>query len=185
MSQIQIRAEVDRQDINICRFTVDRPVYAGSVVYNSRQEASGERLGEALFAFDSISRVEVSDNIVTITKKSEEDWRILGRKIGMSIRGYLDPSSIVPEELLKEKIREIIDNKINPDVAAHGGYIELVDVKPNAVYIRMRGGCHGCGAADATLKMGIERAIREHYPQIVEVLDVTDHDTGANPYYKR
>lgn len=80
MSQIQIRADVDRHDINICRFTVDRPVYAGSVVYNSPQEARGEKLGEALFALNSIAKVEITDNVVTVTKKTDEDWRILGAR---------------------------------------------------------------------------------------------------------
>jgi Fe/S biogenesis protein NfuA len=68
-------------------------------------------------------------------------------------------------------------------VAGHGGYIELIDVKDNTAYIRMMGGCQGCGAADITLKAGIERMIFEEVPEITEVLDVTDHGAGTNPYY--
>jgi Fe/S biogenesis protein NfuA len=84
---------------------------------------------------------------------------------------------------LKEKVQELIENMINPAVAAHGGYIELIDVKESTAYIRMSGGCQGCGAADVTLKAGIERLIFEEIPEITEVLDVTDHASGANPYY--
>ena len=47
----------------------------------------------------------------------------------------------------------------------------------------MGGGCQGCGAADITLKSGIERLIKEELPEVVEVLDTTDHGAGANPYY--
>jgi Fe/S biogenesis protein NfuA len=47
----------------------------------------------------------------------------------------------------------------------------------------MGGGCQGCGAADVTLKAGIERLIKEELPEIEEVLDATDHAAGTNPYY--
>ena len=55
---------------------------------------------------------------------------------------------------LKEKVQALLDNSINPAVAGHGGYIELIDVKDNTVYIQMSGGCQGCGGADVTLKAG-------------------------------
>ena len=84
---------------------------------------------------------------------------------------------------LKERVQALLDNSINPAVAGHGGYIELIDVKDNTVYIQMSGGCQGCGAADVTLKSGIERLLREELPEIEEVLDTTDHASGSNPYY--
>ncbi len=87
------------------------------------------------------------------------------------------------EKGLRDRIQELIDNSINPAVAGHGGYIELLDVKENTVYLRMGGGCQGCGAADVTLKAGIERMIFEEVPEVTEVLDVTDHASGGNPYY--
>jgi Fe/S biogenesis protein NfuA len=84
---------------------------------------------------------------------------------------------------LKEKVQDLLDNAINPAVAGHGGYIELIDVRDTTVYIRMSGGCQGCGAADVTLKAGIERMIFEEVPEVTEVLDTTDHGAGSNPYY--
>jgi Fe/S biogenesis protein NfuA len=90
----------------------------------------------------------------------------------------------MPEETtLKDKVQELLDTAINPAVAGHGGYIELIDVKESTVYIRMSGGCQGCGAADVTLKAGIERMIFEEIPEVTEVLDTTDHASGSNPYY--
>ena len=83
----------------------------------------------------------------------------------------------------KDKVQDLIDNMINPAVAGHGGYIELVDVKEGTAYVKMLGGCQGCGAADVTLKAGIERLIFEEIPEVTEVLDVTDHESGASPYY--
>jgi Fe/S biogenesis protein NfuA len=86
-------------------------------------------------------------------------------------------------EDLKSRVQTLIDNMINPAVAGHGGFVDLIDVKDNKVYLQMGGGCQGCGAADITLKSGIERLIKEELPEVEEVLDTTDHASGANPYY--
>jgi Fe/S biogenesis protein NfuA len=85
---------------------------------------------------------------------------------------------------LRAKVQELIDSTINPAVAGHGGFIELLDVKDNKVYLAMGGGCQGCGAADVTLRSGIERLIKEELPEVEEILDATDHASGANPYYQ-
>ncbi|MBI4014317.1 MAG: NifU family protein [Candidatus Rokubacteria bacterium] len=87
------------------------------------------------------------------------------------------------EKSVHDRVRDLLETAINPAVAGHGGYIELIDVKDSTVYIRMSGGCQGCGAADITLKAGIERMIFEEVPEVTEVLDVTDHASGSNPYY--
>ena len=73
---------------------------------------------------------------------------------------------------------------MNPAVAAHGGRISLVDVQDDTVYIRLEGGCQGCGMAEATLKQGVEVEIKQAVPSITAVLDVTDHAGGSNPYYR-
>jgi Fe-S cluster biogenesis protein NfuA len=86
-------------------------------------------------------------------------------------------------EDLKTRVQDLIDNMINPAVAGHGGWVELIDVQEDRVYLQMGGGCQGCGAADITLKAGIERLLKEEIPEIQEVLDTTDHASGSNPYY--
>ena len=81
-------------------------------------------------------------------------------------------------------VREVLDSRINPGVAAHGGHIALIDVRGPRVYLRLEGGCQGCGMADVTLKQGVEAEIKRAVPEIEEILDVTDHATGSNPYYQ-
>ena len=81
-------------------------------------------------------------------------------------------------------IQQLLDERINPAVAAHGGHIALVDVQGDRVYIRLEGGCQGCGMADVTLKQGVEVEIRRVAPTIAAVLDVTDHAGGTNPYFQ-
>ena len=74
--------------------------------------------------------------------------------------------------------------QINPQIAAHGGFAELVAVDGSIAYLRMGGGCQGCGMAAVTLSQGIEVAILDTVPEITEVVDVTDHAGGTNPYYQ-
>ncbi len=81
-------------------------------------------------------------------------------------------------------ILEVLEKQINPSVAAHGGHISLVDVQDDTVYIRLEGGCQGCGMADVTLKQGVVTEIQRVAPGITNVLDVTDHAGGSNPYYQ-
>ncbi len=82
-----------------------------------------------------------------------------------------------------QEIQKLIDERINPAVAAHGGQVELLNVEDEAVYIHMGGGCQGCGMANVTLKHGIEAMIQEAFPEIKRVIDATDHTAGVNPYY--
>lgn len=190
-SEIQIRAEVDRQDIRVCRFTVDRPVHEGSGVFTSAEEAENNKLAERLFKIGGIEKVEINNNVVAVTQSGEEDWRQIGKRIGTSIRAHLNPPPEIPEgdrlppDEVRRRVQQVLDEMINPGVASHGGYVELLDVEDDNVFIRMGGGCQGCGAADMTLKMGVERLIREQVPQVREIMDATDHAAGMNPYYQQ
>ncbi len=101
------------------------------------------------------------------------------------IKDYLDASSkpglSTPEA---QVILQLLEERINPSVASHGGHISLVDVTEDTAYIRLEGGCQGCGMANVTLKQGIEVEIRRAVPKITTVLDTTDHAGGSNPYYE-
>ncbi len=80
-------------------------------------------------------------------------------------------------------VKRVLDNEINPAVASHGGHISLIGVKDKIAYLRLGGGCQGCGMADVTLKQGVVVAIKKAVPEILDVLDVTDHAGGRNPYF--
>lgn len=84
---------------------------------------------------------------------------------------------------MRRRIQKVIEDMVNPAVASHGGRVDLVDFVNNNVYLRLSGGCQGCASSSATLKNGIERLIREEFPTIGDIVDVTDHASGENPYY--
>ena len=85
---------------------------------------------------------------------------------------------------MMRQLEKLFDDMIRPALAAHGGNIELIDVDNNVVYVKMTGGCQGCASSQATLTDGVERLLKQHYPDIEKVVDMTDHDSGENPYYK-
>lgn len=87
------------------------------------------------------------------------------------------------ENPIAQRVQDVLDREINPGVASHGGVVALEAVEGDAAIVRLGGGCQGCGAADVTLKSGIEGAILAAVPEIKRVLDVTDHASGTNPYY--
>jgi Fe/S biogenesis protein NfuA len=85
---------------------------------------------------------------------------------------------------LAQRVIEILERDVNPAIAAHGGRADLVAVEEDAAYLRLSGGCQGCGMATVTLGQGIEVAITEAVPEIERVVDVTDHASGTNPYFE-
>jgi Fe/S biogenesis protein NfuA len=92
-----------------------------------------------------------------------------------------------PEALANDlalRVAAVLEEQINPAIAAHGGYAELVGVVDERAYVLMGGGCQGCGLAAVTLSQGITTAIQDAVPEIREVIDVTNHAAGNNPYYQ-
>jgi Fe/S biogenesis protein NfuA len=83
-----------------------------------------------------------------------------------------------------QQLIQVLEQQINPAIAAHGGSAELVAVDESTAYLRLGGGCVGCGMVSVTLRQGIEVALREAVPVITRVIDVTDHASGTNPYYE-
>jgi Fe/S biogenesis protein NfuA len=85
---------------------------------------------------------------------------------------------------IAQRVRDIVEHQVNPAIASHGGRAELVAVEEPIAYVRLSGGCQGCGMASVTLHQGIEVAIRDNVPEIHQVVDVTDHQSGSNPYFE-
>ncbi len=88
-----------------------------------------------------------------------------------------------PAGELADRVKHVLETRVNPAVASHGGQISLVDVDDADVYLELGGGCQGCGMARVTLKQGVEKMLREAIPDIGEIHDITDHAAGADPYY--
>ena len=197
---VAIRAETSVADPDTCKFTLSRAVRSGGpFFFKNRERAAGSPLAEQLFALVGVAHVLVADNVVTVGKEASASWTELKSAIGAAIRtqllsgtpgiGDLSPAMAgAPVDLsgdVAERIRAVLEQRVNPSIAAHGGRAELVAVEDDAAYLRLSGGCAGCGMAAVTLSQGIEVALRESVPEITRVIDVTDHAAGTNPYYEK
>ncbi len=178
-----------------CKFTVDRPVYPGGSAYFGNREAAKESaLAQRIFEIAEVENILIADNQITVTKSGFDAWPLIGKQIGAKIREHMQSgepavseqydTAMPPEAEIRMKVQNLLDGEINPALGMHGGWVELIDVRKNSVYLKLGGGCQGCGSAKLTMKMGVERVIRERIPEVGEILDTTDHAAGRNPFYK-
>ena len=164
--------------------------------------------------FDVVDAAAAEDAVIhhddlTIIVPSESIERLTGATLGMS-RDLLNPGLSVTNPNrpaappspspavgaagappvgdlsgdVAQRILQVLERQINPSIASHGGRADLVAVEDETAYLRLSGGCQGCGMASVTLGQGIEVAIKDNVPEITNVVDVTDHAQGANPYYE-
>jgi len=196
IDKITINSEVDTRNPAICRFTVNRTLHIGTASFENKAETEQSVLAQKLFEIEGITRVQLIGHLLVLSKAPEQGWTELIKRIEGILEAFLVSGFALSQEEVedrmmligrgtKQKVQYLLAHKINPGVAAHAGFVELVDVKDNNVYIRLGGGCQGCGAADFTLRQGIEAIIRKEIPEILKVLDVTDHAAGMNPYYQK
>ena len=148
----------------------------------------------------SADLVEQHGDLTLIIPKGDSD-NLRGAKLTMS-RDLLNPGLTIQNpngpsptilgngdlpELsgsVAEQAVQVMNDVINPAIAAHGGFGEIVAVEEDTVYVRLGGGCVGCGMAEVTLSQGIESTLQDMVPEILRVVDVTDHASGENPYYE-
>ena len=164
--------------------------YTYDVYFQNKADASSD---DAIIEVGGIGIVVPGASIAGISGAKLD----LGGEDGSGGLIILNPNSPhsdelpLPEELLNadlsgpvaQEIIRVLQEEINPAIAAHGGRADLVAVAESIAYLQLSGGCQGCGMASVTLSQGIEVAIKEAVPQITSVRDVTDHMHGSNPYY--
>ena len=100
-------------------------------------------------------------------------------------RGFsVDNPNPLWEDPTAQSIQDVLDSKVNPGISSHGGFVSLVEYKEDTAYIAFGGGCQGCGLVDVTLKQGVEVMIRESVPEVQNIVDLTDHASGDQPFYE-
>ncbi len=194
-----IRITAEPVDNHRCKFVVSQPLHAAGVRrFASAADAKGSPLAEAIFAIPAggVTEVIVSGNIVTVVKDNPAPWPAVGKAVGAAIRAAAasgappvatkaaPAAGAVDDDALYERVARLFEDQVNPMVARHGGRVELIDVQDAVVMLRMGGGCQGCGMADVTLRQGIEGMLAQHIPEVRGIVDITDHTSGANPYFQ-
>ena len=189
--EIRIRGE-PTADPQKCRFVLDSEVLSrASVSFTSESDTEKAPLAKRLLDLPYIAGVNISGQVVTLTGDNIESWPAVGKEIGGVIREQIKSGEpAVTEEVMSagnsvlfDQVNELIRNDVNPSIASHGGIITLQSVKDGKAYVTMGGGCQGCSASSVTLKQGVESYIVAKVDEINEIVDLTNHSEGVNPYY--
>jgi Fe/S biogenesis protein NfuA len=160
------------------------PNYGLSLVEHETQS-----LNDLVVTVDGI-KFYLDRNSTRFVEGATIDYTKQGNEAGFMIKSPYQPPkpqglpTHQPEGPDVDAVQKLLDDQINPGVASHGGHVSLVDIKDNVVYVQLSGGCQGCASSTATLKQGITQTIKKALPHIQDVLDVTDHASGTNPYYQ-
>ena len=196
---IGIRAETSLADPDTCKFTVSRTLHPGGpFFFGNKERAAGSPLGERLFALPGVANVLIAESVVTIGKEPSASWSGLKAAIGTAIRTQLLTGVPAILEMaahastqgrsdaeLRAAVQELLDKEVNRSIANHGGKISIVDVRQGKLFITMSGGCQGCASSQMTLRQGFEVMVKRVAPEIVEIVDATDHAAGKQPFYQR
>ena len=196
---IGIRAETSLADPDTCKFTVSRSLHPGGPFFFGNQEqAAGSPLGERLFALSGVTNVLIAESVLTVGKDPGTSWSDLKAAIGTAVRTQLLTG--VPAILetafyastqgrsdaeLGVVVQQLLDQQVNRSIANHGGKISIVEVRQGKLFISMSGGCQGCASSQVTLRQGFEVMVKKVTPEIVEIIDATDHAAGKQPFYRR
>lgn len=176
-----------------------------SILVSKKEFTEPSPLLKSLFKIKGILEIFVNDDSMRVKCSSGSDLKAIAKEIGGVIRSVWG-QELIPQSILKsfeintpsilkkhdypilrteigKQINQILSESIAPGLASHGGSVELVDVVDNMVHLKFMGGCQGCGQVTSTVKYGIEKLLKDKFPNLTGVVDVTDHASGENPYY--
>ena len=184
-----------------CQFILSKEIINQRVMAKVGQELHGSALFQNLFLIGEIMEIYVENNVITMKKGGNKTWQELGKQIGQAIRtSFESGESLVSEKFIEdfknvpevsdnelktriENLKTLIEKQVAPALASHGGTCELVKIVGGEVYLSFGGGCQGCAQISVTVKDGIEKIMKSEFPWVERIVDVTDHESGDNPYY--
>ena len=153
------------------------------VPWDERRDTEREVVGGGFKVLVDENQVDALDGATVdfVERVNESGFEVRTTAAGPS--GANGGERAVPTGEIADRVQDVLEAEVNPAIAAHGGMITLVDVKDHEIFLEMSGGCQGCAMSRLTLQQGVERMLRQAVPEITAVHDVTDHDSGVNPYY--
>lgn len=186
-AMVQTYIDASDGDLTALRITLEgspgKPEFALTLV-----DASEAKEDESHVAVDGLT-VLVDPTQTSMLEGATIDFVEAVNESGFKVRLDTDsdhekPRVGSPTGPMADRINKVLEEQINPAIASHGGFIDLVKVDGTEVYLEMSGGCQGCAMSRMTLRQGVERMVRQAVPEITEIHDVTDHSSGENPYFE-
>ncbi len=169
------------------KFLPGRDVMAtGTADFAGVALAGASPLALRLFALDGVARVFLGADFITVTKTQEHDWQALKPQVlGAIMEHFLSGEAVIEgagagavedvdaaDREIVDQIKELLDSRVRPAVAADGGDIVFRGFRDGVVRLHMQGACSGCPSSSATLKHGIENLLRHYVPEVVAVEQV-------------
>lgn len=209
---LDVRIDSPVPEAVTCKIRFDRMVSPGGTsLFETPEDAGAWPAVRCLLGISGVHSIIGKGDVLIVARHGNTEWPELLAAVEPALRaafvedgavhvaqpeaelaaaaaGEAKPETDSPDSAaeaeLRSRVSVIIEEQINPAVASHGGYIDLLDIQGSRVFIHMGGGCQGCSMSAATLKHGVETTLRAEIPEITEILDTTDHASGENPYFQ-
>lgn len=196
MTQVPVTVYVEMTpNPNTMKFVANKYllVTGESVEFTSAAEAKGfSPLAEELFKFPFVNAVFLAANFVTIAKTDNVSWDFIAMELREFIKNWIaegkdvliqmpvakpkvsedesKPVKVYEPSEYDDAIRALLDEYVRPAVEGDGGAIDFVGFDEGTVTVALRGACSGCPSSTATLKGGIENLLKQHLPEVKEVV---------------
>lgn len=158
-----------------------------SISYSNVEEAKHSPLAKRIFSLDGISAVFLGKDFISVTKNEDIDWQIIKPLILSQVMQHFMSDEKVVESIentakvevseedkeIAEQIEELLETRVRPSVASHGGDIVFHGYSQGIVELELKGACSGCPSSMATLKMGVENMLRHYVPEVQEVKEIS------------
>ncbi len=184
----KVRQEPPDENKSVCVLHLDR-VLGGSDARVYDVPPPGVPLIGAILAVPQVVSVVTKENMIVVSRQGSDPWPGILSAVEAAIDGFDARAPAAPDEQtvnegeLWDRVWQVLDEQINPAISGHGGRIELLKVEGSTIHLVMGGGCQGCGLAAVTMSESVETAIREAIPEVGQIIDVTEHNLGAKPYF--
>lgn len=195
------KATEDKSSLWIA-FLTEGEISKTSKTYTSSIVAGTSPLASKIFGFPWVEEVRLSPSSIMIKRQEWVDFDIIADPLKELIEEHLtnaeqpieeNPEPVQAEQVTPSNVEGLneqeslivrfLDEEVNPQVASHGGKISFVKMLEGNVHLKMEGGCQGCGMAQATLRDGVEKSLKESFEFVKNVVDTTDHESGVKPYF--
>ena len=159
--------------------------YEGTKLYKVTDDYENSYLLETIFSIKGISSVLLNSEFISVSKNEEEDWAVLKTMLSAKIGSALQKKDKILAKKennkgdrsttpVEKEIINLLETKVKPVVASHGGDITFHSFKNGIVSLELKGSCSGCPSSTATLKMGIENMLKHYIPEVEEVIELSD-----------
>lgn len=174
---------------NTLKFVTNKALLLNDAVeFQSIEETEEAPLAKALFGFDAVTNVFITNNFVSVTKNEDDLWREIMIPIKDFLKKYIDDGGIIiTEQFVKStkiatntindddtdaevRIKGVLDKYVKPAVEMDGGNISFVKFEDGKLTLQLQGSCSGCPSAAITLKQGVENLMKRFVPEVQEVV---------------